>query len=73
MYAVEIEEDIKQEFIKVPEFDKFNNKHVKIIFMTDSTESIPLKKNKYKLDDLFGKLNWEGDAVKEQRRLRDEW
>lgn len=28
---------------------------------------------KYDFSDLSGKLNWEGDAVLEQRRLRDEW
>ena len=37
---------------------------------------IPLteeKKPKYDFSDLTGKLQWDGDAVKEQRRLRDEW
>lgn len=28
---------------------------------------------KYYFSDLAGKLTWKGDAVKEQRRLRDEW
>ncbi|MBV6511985.1 MAG: hypothetical protein FMNOHCHN_01474 [Ignavibacteriaceae bacterium] len=28
---------------------------------------------KYDFSDLAGKLTWKGDAVKEQRRLRDEW
>ncbi len=27
----------------------------------------------YDVSDLAGKLSWTGDAVKEQRRLRDEW
>ena len=30
-------------------------------------------KPRYDFSDLIGKLQWEGDAVKEQRRLRDEW
>ena len=37
---------------------------------------IPLvdeEKPKYDFSDLAGKLKWDGDAVKEQRRLRDEW
>ena len=36
---------------------------------------IPVEENKPKYDfaDLVGKLHWKGDAVKEQRRLRDEW
>ena len=28
---------------------------------------------KYDFSDLAGKLEWKGDAVTEQRRLRDEW
>jgi len=31
------------------------------------------KKNRYDFNDLAGRLNWKGDAVLEQRRLRDEW
>ena len=31
------------------------------------------EKPKYDFSDLVGKLKWNGDAVKEQRRLRDEW
>ena len=31
------------------------------------------KKPKYDFSDIFGKLQWKGDAVAEQRRLRDEW
>ena len=30
-------------------------------------------KPKYDFSDLVGRLEWNGDAVKEQRRLRDEW
>jgi hypothetical protein len=28
---------------------------------------------KYNFSDLSGQLEWEGDAVAEQRRLRNEW
>lgn len=31
------------------------------------------KSRKYDFSDLAGKLEWKGDAVAEQRRLRDEW
>ena len=31
------------------------------------------KKQKCDFSDLVGKLQWKGDAVAEQRRLRDEW
>lgn len=30
-------------------------------------------KRKYHFSDLAGKLQWEGDAVNEQRKLRHEW
>ncbi len=28
---------------------------------------------RYDFSDLVGKLSWRGDALKEQRRIRDEW
>lgn len=31
------------------------------------------EKPKYDFSDIVGKLRWKGDAVKEQRALRDEW
>ncbi len=31
------------------------------------------KKPRYDFSDVVGKLRWKGDAVKEQRALRDEW
>ena len=31
------------------------------------------EKPKYDFSDLVGKLQWNGDAVHEQRRIRDEW
>ena len=31
------------------------------------------QKSKYDFSDLAGKLQWRGDAVTEQRRMRDEW
>jgi hypothetical protein len=29
--------------------------------------------SKYSFADVLGKLEWQGDAVAEQRKLRDEW
>lgn len=31
------------------------------------------QKPKYDFSDLAGKLQWRGDALTEQRRMRDEW
>ena len=30
-------------------------------------------KNNYDFSDLIGKLKWKGDALEEQKKLRDEW
>ncbi|MBQ6331019.1 MAG: hypothetical protein IJI35_18525 [Kiritimatiellae bacterium] len=40
----------------------------KVILFTIEEE----KKPKYDFSDLVGKLHWQGDAVKEQRKMRDE-
>ena len=32
-----------------------------------------VRKPKYDFSDLVGKLEWNGDAVQEQRKMRDEW
>jgi len=29
--------------------------------------------SKYNFVDVVGKLEWQGDAIEEQRKLRDEW
>ena len=38
---------------------------------------LPIEEEKpeknYDFSDLYGKLDWKGDAVAEQRKLRDEW
>ena len=31
------------------------------------------RKSLYDFSDLAGKLQWQGDAVTQQRRMRDEW
>lgn len=31
------------------------------------------RQQKYQFSDLAGKLEWDGDAVAQQRALRDEW
>ena len=32
-----------------------------------------LRTRRYDFTDLIGRLQWSGDALTEQRRLRDEW
>jgi hypothetical protein len=46
--------------------------YVEIILIIDSKNNAP-QKIKYNFTDLAGKLTWNGDPVKTQRTLRDEW
>ncbi|MBS3667108.1 hypothetical protein [Vreelandella boliviensis] len=42
MYAVEFETDIESEFIRLPQFEKLKNRHVKVIVLTaDSDDDMP--------------------------------
>ncbi|MBC7774321.1 MAG: hypothetical protein H7246_02700 [Phycisphaerae bacterium] len=46
--------------------------YVKVVSQpAKSAKNLP--KPKYDFSDLAGKLQWRGDAVTEQRRMRDEW
>lgn len=68
MYTT-IEADIKNGRISSPELRKLPAvAHVLITLL-------PRKgvKERYDFSSLAGRLKWSGDAVKEQRKLRDEW
>lgn len=39
----------------------------------ENTKDIQKTVKKYKFSDLAGKLKWTGNAVAQQRTLRDEW
>ncbi len=46
--------------------------YVKVV--SEPTQQIKnAPKPKYDFSDLSGKLQWKGDAVAEQQKLRDEW
>ena len=48
--------------------------YINIVDANTGSSSIVNQGHKdYDFSDLAGKLQWKGDAVKEQRRLRDEW
>ncbi len=78
MYTT-IEADILNGRITSPELRKFPvHAHVLITLLAAPIESldvasVPLKKSSYDFSLLVGKLKWRGDAVKEQRKLRNEW
>ena len=35
MYAIEFEADIKGEYLRIPQFEKLKNQHVKVILLAD--------------------------------------
>jgi hypothetical protein len=39
----------------------------------DNGETVQEPAPKYNFSDLVGQLEWQGDAVTEQRKLRNEW
>lgn len=57
--------------IRLPKGMKGQKVEVLITPVEDHTQ--PVQQEKYDFSDLVGKLTWTGDAVLEQRRLRDEW
>ncbi len=58
--------------IKMPE--EFKGKKVEVlIFPVMDTLENQQEERIYNFSDVAGKMNWQGNAVSEQRKLRDEW
>jgi hypothetical protein len=55
--------------IELPE--GYENKKLEIIVL--AIEEKPEGTKMYNFSDVAGKLEWKGDALKEQKKLRDEW
>lgn len=55
--------------IELPE--EYKNITVEVIVLPLEVKKEPQKK--YDFSDLIGTLEWKGDALAEQRKLRDEW
>jgi hypothetical protein len=80
MYFVEFEADITSEYVRIPNYEKLKNQHVRVIVLSEQDEhDTPGQPNtlatgkKYDFSDLAGQLDWQGDALTEQQRVRDEW
>ena len=70
MQAFEFEIDAEKNIIEIPpQYSQLYSKHMKVIILVAENQN----KNKYDFSAVAGKLEWQGDAVKEQRKLRDEW
>lgn len=57
--------------IDLPE--EYVNKKIEVLILPLEENTEQPKKPKYDFSDFYGKLQWEGDALAEQRKLRDEW
>lgn len=57
--------------IDIPE--NYANRKLEVVVSPVEEKGNEPIKSKYDFSDLAGKLQWEGDPVAEQRRLRDEW
>ena len=55
--------------IELPE--EWKDRKVEVIVLP--VEETEKPKKKYDFSKFVGKMKWEGDAVVEQRKLRDEW
>ncbi|MGC9386787.1 MAG: hypothetical protein ACP5D0_07565 [Hydrogenovibrio sp.] len=83
MYAIEFEADLNSEYLRIPEFEKLKNQHIKVIVLADDVKpstTLELKTENaadltpvYDFSDLAGKLEWQGDALAQQTTLRNEW
>jgi len=73
MYAVEFETDVTSRFIELKDFEQLMHQRVKVIVLANNEPIKTQKKAPYDFSDLVGKLIWKGDALSQQRALRDEW
>jgi hypothetical protein len=51
----------------------YENKKLEVIVLLLEEIIEEQSKKKYDFSKFFGKLEWKGDALAEQRKLRDEW
>jgi len=49
---------------------EYENRKLEVIVIPLEEKKI---EGKYDFIDVFGKLEWKGDALTEQKKLRDEW
>jgi len=70
MYTT-IEADLENGQLKGVDLKQLpSHAHVLITLLTTPTKK---QTNKYNFSDIAGKLQWQGDALKVQRELRNEW
>ena len=61
MYAIEFETDIKNEFIRIPEYERLKDKHVKVILLTETQEEKIEKTIRYPAN--VPRISFKGDVI----------
>lgn len=41
MYAVEMELDVREPFLKIPNYERLKNKHVRVLFIAEDEQAAP--------------------------------
>ncbi len=71
MQAFKFEVKAKNNLIEIPvQYNKLYSQYMKVIVLVPERLE---KKQKYDFSDVAGKLQWQGNAIKEQRKMRNEW
>ena len=52
---------------------KYSNCNTELIIIIDKKKELNKESRQYDFSNIAGKLSWRGDAVKEQRVIRNEW
>ena len=72
MLTYNLTADIKQDgHLKIDIPTSLKNAKIELLIVINPVEEKKIPK--YDFSDLVGKLEWSGDAVSEQRKMRDEW
>ncbi len=74
MYAVAFETDVVSEFLRIPNFEQFKNKHVKVIIETEEAATNAKQSIQTLLSSTIEKpFQQIKDPLAWQAQLRDEW
>lgn len=63
MFAIEFEAEMKSEFIRVPQFDKLKNRHVKIIVLADGDDNEPVALSSQRQPAKVPPIVFHGDVI----------
>ena len=62
MYALEFEADIDSEFLRIPQYEKLKNQHVKVILLAEEVEAASPQANPQRKPATVPPIHFEGDV-----------